>query len=110
MPNWFDVLQFFQAEMTGSDIGMFDLCKVTEDLGISLNVAVETHDKPDITISSDNEPEKRYRWKTAKLYKFMGSWFIEYPIRYGCLTRQVDSKHYAFIDSAVLSLLETQRD
>lgn len=110
-PNWFDVLTFLQGQIPDSNVGLFGVSRVTEELSIVTELAVETLAGADISIESDNKPKKSYRWDNARLFKFRENWFIEYPLsgtRVCRVTRQIESEHKKFLESALINMLEMQ--
>lgn len=93
MPNWFDVLLFFQSQMPGSDLAFFGVARVTESLEIEMEVQTKTC------------------WTKARMFSDDSAlWYIEYPLDDACtVTRAIEQEHYEFLENALLGLIETAR-
>ena len=112
MPNWFDVLEFFMTQIPGSDIGLFGVTHVTEDMKIELDVAVKVK-----TLESNDSEGNRlvkttYSWEKARMFSDRSGlcWFIEYPLDNICtVLRAIDKKHNNFLEKALLGLIEMSR-
>jgi len=86
MPNCFDVLLFFQAQMPGSDLAFFEPPCVVDSC---IEMKVQT----------------RTQWTKARLFQSGRVWYVEYPLDDSCMvTRAIEQEHYAFIENAQIGL------
>ena len=118
MPNWFDVLEFFMTQIPGSDIGLFGVAHVTEEMAIEVDVAVKTDSRKVSDETGQSVPEgyclveNRYRWEKARMFSDRSTlhWFVEYPLDSICtVIRVIDPKHNDFLENALLGLIEMSR-
>ena len=84
MPNWFDVLQFFQTQMVGAELLFYELPRV---VGSCIEMKVQTCT----------------RWTMVRLFQSGRIWYVEYPMGDSCtVVKAVESKHYEFIEQSRL--------